>query len=503
MSQFEGYIQGYTDIKNLYTSPDKFIDTTVTVCGWIKTIRISGGKDKRLGFVKLSDGSCQQQLQIIFDGKAGISQEIFEFGGTGVSLCITGLIVKSPAKGQYIEMQANGYKIYGTIQDPDTYPISKTKLTLEHLRTIPHLRNRTDTFQSIMRIKSCMRLGFAEYFENIGFTEVQVPLITDNECESGANAISVTTMLGKEINTVSLKEDRKTIDYTQDFFKKHCYLTVSGQLHLETIVLGGLSKAWCMTTAFRGEPSQSRLHAAEFWMLELEFCFNTLYDNIKVNEGAIKYVLNKILTRCKPELEFLESTYSQGLIKTLEKYANVPFIVTTHEDCVKRMLDDIEAGKIKIDPDKSDDSVYIWKEKPSYDGDLSKDHERYISEVIYDHIPTFVRYYPKSIKSFYMPVVDNSAKILRVDNFDCIFPFHGEIIGGSQRIDDYNTLISRMEENGIKPESLEFYSDLRKYGTVPHGGSGIGIDRLLLVICGLNNIRDMIPFPRACELCYF
>lgn len=501
----EGFKQDYTSINALFANSQEYIEKEVTVCGWIKTIRVSGGKNNKLGFVKLSDGSCQQQLQIIFDNR---SEEIFS-SSTGTSLSVTGKIVKSPGKGQSIEMQAISYKIYGLIEDPATYPIAKTQLTLEHLRTLPHLRGRTDTFQAIMRIKSCMRFAFAEYFDKLGFYEVQVPLITDNECESGAEPFKITTIMDKDIKLIPRKEGTDLIDYTQDFFKKPCYLTVSGQLHLEALVLGGLSKAWCMTTAFRGEPSQSRLHAAEFWMLELEFCFSKLEDNIKVNEGAIKHVLLRILEKCRLELEFLETVYSKGLVKMLEKYAVTPFAITTHEECVRRMLDDLESGRTMINPDKvanssaGDSSVFVWKEKPTYDGDLSKDHERYISEVIFDNIPTFVRYYPKSIKSFYMPVMnDSNADILRVDNFDCIFPFHGEIIGGSQRIDNYDELLGRMKENGIKPETLEFYSDLRKYGSVPHGGSGIGIDRLLLVICGLTNIRDMIPFPRACELCY-
>ncbi len=502
--QFVGYTQGYTDIRDLYTSPEKFIDTTATVCGWIKTIRVSGGKDKRLGFVKLSDGSCQQQLQIIFDGKTGISHEIFDVGGTGVSLSVTGKVVKSPAKGQPIEMQAHGYKIYGKVQDPDTYPIAKTKLTLEHLRTLPHLRSRTDTFQAVMRIKGCMRTAFSEYFDALRFTEVQVPCVTDNECESGANPFRLTTIVGKEKSSIPTKEDGKTIDYAQDFFKKPCYLTVSGQLHLEALVLGGLSKAWCMTTAFRAEPSSGPRHLSEFWMLELEFCFCTLADNIKVNEGAVKYALKNILDRCRQDLEFLESTYKPGLIKTLEKYSTQPFAVTTHESCVKQMLDDIDSGKVKIDPEKKpDEGLYIFKEKPGYADDLSKDHERYISEVIYGGIPTFVCCYPAKIKAFYMPKINEGADIERVSNFDCVFPEIGEIIGGSERETDYDKLIERMKESGVDPETLAFYAELRKYGTVPHGGSGIGFDRLMMIVTGIFNIKDMVPFPRAFELCHF
>lgn len=493
MEEKQSLYQQSISIKNIL---DNFItDTIRTVNGTIKTLRISGGKNNKITFVKLSDGSTVQHMQIIFDGNSkSTNDKDISDANTGLSISVTGLIVKSPGKGQSIELVASTYTIFGQI-DAAKYPIAKTQLTLEYLRTVPHLRGRTDTFQSIMRIKSCMRYAFAKYFDKIGFHEVQVPLITDNECESGSNPLQVTTMMDK-ING-------QPIDYTQDFFKKASYLTVSGQLHLEALVVGGLSKAWCMTTACRGEPSHSRLHAAEFWMLELEFCFNTLEDNMKVNEGAVKFVIKRVLDKCMDDLKFLEETYKPGLVQMLQKYEKTPFAITTHEECVKRMIDDIESGRVIVNPDKTDDSLYVWKERPGLNEDLSKDHERYISEVIFDGIPTFVKYYPKSIKSFYMPVLDESAEILTVNNFDCIFPFHGEIIGGSQRIDNYDELISRMKENGIRPETLEFYSDLRKYGTVPHGGSGIGIDRLLLVICGLSNIRDMIPFPRAYELCPF
>ena len=501
---FADYQQRYTDIKDLYQNPDKWIDKVTTVFGWIKTARISGGKGKRLCFVKLSDGSYLQHLQIIFDEKTGMSDEIFGTTGAGVSLSVTGLIIKSPAKGQPIEMQTQNYQILGRVMDPDTYPIAKTKMTPEYLRTIPHLRSRTDTFQAIMRIKSVMRLSFSEYFDRLNFAEVQVPIITDNECESGANPFRISTLMGKEISTIPTKEDKKTIDYTQDFFKKPCYLTVSGQLHLEALVCGGLSKAWTMTTAFRAEPSSGPRHLSEFWMLELEFCFGSLDDNMKINEGAIKHVISKVLEKCKLDLEFLETTYQPDLIKTLQKYASVPFVITTHEECVKIMLTDIASGKVIIDSEKKpDEGLYIFKEAPGYADDLSKDHEKYITEVICGGVPAFVRYYPAKIKAFYMPKINEGCEIERVDNFDLLIGSIGETAGGSQRETDYNKLISRTKESGIDPSTLEFFSDLRKYGTIPHGGSGIGVDRLMMVLTGIFNIRDMIPFPRAYEMCYF
>lgn len=508
---FEGYKQNYTDIKFLYNKPEEWIGKVTTVKGWIKFFRVSGGKGKSIAFVRLSDGSCLETLQIIYDVKSlpeaqkEYFDDLLKKGKTGMSIMTTGLVVKSPAKGQPIEMQAHTYEIYGDVADADTYPISKNDHTMEFLRTVPHLRGRTDTHQAIMRVKNVLRLSCTEYFDQLGFAEVQVPLITDNKCESGANPYSLTTLLGDgQLTSIPTKEDKKTIDFTQDFFRKRAYLTVSGQLHLEALVLGGLSKAWCMTTAFRAEPSQSPLHMGEFWMLELEFSFGTLEDNMKVNEGCIKYCMNKVLERCHSELEFLQSKFKPSLIETIKRYATKPFVISTHEECVKLMLIDIESGKVKIDPEKkAGDDIHIFKEIPTLDGDLSKDHEKYITQILYDDIPVFVCYYPAPIKAFYMPKINKGDKIERVQNFDLLMPGIGEVVGGSMRETDHDELLSRMKEMGIKPESLQFYLDLRKYGTVPHGGSGIGFDRLMLVITGISNIRDTIPFPRAHELCYF
>ena len=256
----ELYKQSYTDIKTLFAQPNEWIGKIVTVCGWIKTRRIQGKKGKHIGFVELSDGSQQGKLQIIFDSKLlaenhkDYFDNIYNTATTGMSLKVTGLIVKSPAPEQPIELQAHEYHILGNVADPDKYPIAKTELGIDYLRTIPHLRIRTDTFSCVARIKSAMKMAFAEYFDKLGFFEVQVPLITDNECESGANPFTVTTLMGSgKVSDVPVKDDKNTIDYQKDFFRKRCYLTVSGQLHLETYALA-LSKVWTMTTAFRAEP---------------------------------------------------------------------------------------------------------------------------------------------------------------------------------------------------------------------------------------------------------
>ena len=416
---------------------------------------------------------------------------------------INGLIVKSPKEGQPIEMQANTYKIHGDVIDPDSYPITKNEHTLEYLRTVPNLRIRTDVYACVARIKSVLLYAAREYFNMLGFREVDIPLITDNECESGCNPFLLTTLMSNKINDIPVNNEG-LIDYSKDFFQERTFLTVSGQLHLECMVLGGLNKAFTMTNAFRAEPSMSPLHAASFQMLELEFCFNTLEENMQVNEGGVKHCITRILEKCFPDLELLQHKFKPGLIKTLEKYTELPFIVATHEDCVKKMLVDIDSGKVIINPNKKiEDGIIVFKEVPTLDSDLTKDHEKYITQIMYDEIPVFVKEYPAAIKSFYMPKINKGNAIERVKNFDLLVPYIGECIGGSQRETDYDELRNRMIENGIKPEKLQFYLDLRKYGTVEHGGSGWGIERLLLAITGLTNIRDMIPFPRFYKTCLF
>lgn len=500
-----------TSIKTILSNSFLYFNQVVTVNGWIRFFRISGGKsdnlDKRIGFIKLNDGSTVKQLQLIFDvvniEDKTYFDEIFKKGMTGMSIEAIGKIVKSPAAKQDVELLVEQYKILGYVNEPDTYPITKNKLQLDYLRTLPHLRVRTDTFLAVNKIKSVLMNSMYRFFEGNEYLNVQVPLITDNECESGAFPFTVTTLFkSNEINNLPVKEDKKTINFVEDFFKKQTYLTVSGQLHLESIVCGGVSQAWCVTTAFRAEPSTGPKHLAEFWMAELEFCFRDLEYNMFINEECIKYCFSKVLDRCVDELALLEFTYKSEIGKKLLNYITNKFVRTTHEECVRLMLRDIDNKKIKINPNKkAEDSVYIFKEKPGYHEDLSKDHERYITEVLYGGLPVFVKYFPKNVKAFYMPVIDPENEIQHVDCFDLLFPEIGEVVGGSQRISDYDELIVRMKENGINPETLQFYLDLRKYGSIPHGGSGIGIDRLMLMLTGLNNIRDMVPYPRSFGVC--
>lgn len=495
-------------IKQLYADTS-LLNQKIEVSGWVRHIRTSGGKGREICFVRLYDGSCNPTLQVICavqdlpDDNKNYFEDLFKRGKSGISLKIRGVLSPSPSKGQTVELHADWYEIIGDVANPETYPITKSGATLETLRSIPHLRGRTETFGCVDRIRSVASLAYKKYFAKQGFCEVQVPLVTDNECESGANPFRLTTILDKKVSDVPALPDG-SVDYGKDFFKKPVYLTVSGQLHLEAKVLGGLGRAFCTTTAFRAEPSLSPLHAAEFWMVELEMCFSQLADNIRANEECIKYCIQQVLKHCMPDLEFMQKNYKPNLIARLQKYAITPFVITTHAECVSQMLADIASGKVQINPSKAPtDPLTVFKEAPGLADDLSKDHEKYICQVLYDNIPVFVCHYPAAIKAFYMPKINKGSDIERVDNFDMLMPEIGEVVGGSQREMSYEELKARMIENHIDPQTLQFYLDLRKYGSVPHGGSGIGFDRLMLALTGLSNIRDTIPFPRAYEYCLF
>ena len=486
-------------IKDILVKQTTLIESGEQLCvqGWVKTFRSAGSKNKsnRLGFMKISDGSCIDHLQVVFSESDLANFDDLVKAKTGACVKVFGKLISSPAKGQTCELAATSFEVVGEISNPDTYPIAKAELSLEHLRKFPHLRGRTDTLGAVMRIKSALSMDVRKYFESVGFYEVHCPTITDNMCEGGCQTFTCTS-LSFEPNSIT--------DFSKDFFNKRVYLTVSAQLHLECLIMGSLSKAFTMTRAFRAEASDSKIHTAEIEMLELEATFSTLQENIKVNEECLKYIINGVLTKCRKDLEFLQSKFKPDLIETLERYVINPFAVTTHEECVRLMLEDIASGKVKVDPEKKpEDGLYVFREAPGFSDDLSKDHEKYICSVLNDRIPTFVCNYPAKIKSFYMPKINKGAEIERVDNFDMLMPDIGEVVGGSQRESNYDELIERMVESGINPDTMTFYSDLRKYGTCKHGGSGIGVDRLMLVLTGLNNIRDTTPFFRGYGECMY
>lgn len=481
-----------TKIIDLYTrfrtNPYSILDKVFTINGHVLTSRVS-----KIGFIELVDGSTVKHVQAVCDPnfqEQDYFKQLFDHIKTGSSVSLTGKIVKSPKQGQPFEMQVLEYQCFGNVVDPGTYPLSaKNEISMEVLRQIPHLRQRTKTFMAIGIIKKEVYASIHEFFRKKSFGEVQATHLTANECESGANPFKVTTLLGDKITYVAVKQDKEAIDYTEDFFKKQVYLTVSSQLHLEATTCAQ-GNSYCMTTAFRAEPSTGLMHLAEFCMPEYEMRFGSLEDNMAISEGLIKHSIKNVLEKCFSELEFLQQKFDNELITQLYKYCSEPFYVTTHEKCITMMLKDMDDGKVQ------------FEQTPTYDADLAREHERYICKVHQNQF-VFVTHFPKQCKSFYMPVVNKGDKVERVDCFDLLAPDLGEVVGGSQRIWQYNELVERMQEASVKSDGLEWYIDLRKYGSVPHGGAGLGLSRLLMIITGVQNIRDLQEFPRSYGSCLF
>lgn len=470
--------------KELFETPSEYIGTVQTIGGWVRSIRVQG-KSGSLGFVKMYDGQCAVDYQVVMNADVYPDfKDMFPKIHTGTAVSFTGTIVESIGKEQKSEMQVTSVRIHGEIADPATYPIAKKAISPETLRNeYLELSFRTQLRACIMRVSSTVQYALHEFFRQRKFVLTHPALLTENECESGANPFTVCTT----------KPDG-TLD-AMSFFGKKVYLTVSSQLNLEAIcqAIGcqfkpGYGGVWCNTTAFRAEPSTGRLHLAEIHMPEWEVALCDLDDNMKIAEDLVKFIIATVLSESIEDMKLFDKTDS-GIISRLQKYHDTPFVRSSHKECVKLMLADVEAGKVK------------FQVMPAYDQDMEKEHERYITETLYGGLPVFVRWYPEKIKAFYMPLRDTDKEVVRVDGYDMVFPYVGEVVGGSQRETDYETLLSRMVEKGVDPEKLKFYTNLRKYGTCPHGGAGLGLDRLMLVLTGQDNIRDVVPFPRSYGKC--
>lgn len=482
-----------TKIKSIYDTyyknPEDILNKSCTIIGRVYATRSF--------FVHINDGSTVKILQCVCDIKNNPTywkQLTSVYKGTTIE--IAGIIVQSldsnglPRQNQPFELIASEYKIIGTVHEPEKYPLvnsNKFGRNLDFLRTIPHLRHHDLLFVAVQLIKQKTYEGLHQAFSQLNINQVQATHITENECEEGACPFTVTSLELKP-------QSNQNIDFCDDFFKKKVYLTVSGQLHLEATVCGTLTDCYCMTTAFRAEKSDTKMHLAEFCMPEWEIIGNDIIKNMDVGEYMLKYIINHVLKHCSYELDYLDDQHMKGMDKggqyiklkdRLLKYYTNKFIKISHHDCVKLMLDNMDANKVKF--------VKI----PSYDDDLSREHERYITDVLFDNMPVFVTKYPKNVKAFYMPVVETINDVEYVDNYDLLFPFVGEIIGGSQRIHDYDILVTRMKEMNMDITSLDWYLDLRKYGSVMHGGAGLGLGRLFMVLTGLDNIKDLQEFPRS------
>ena len=458
-----------TTVKEIYREREKFLDKEVTVGGWVRSVRDS----KTFGFIVLHDGSFFETLQIVYHDSMENFAEISKLN-VGAAIIVKGTLVATPQAKQPFEIQAEEIIVEGA-SAPD-YPLQKKRHSLEYLRTMTHLRPRTNTFQAVFRIRSLCAYAIHKFFQDQGFVYVHTPLITGSDCEGAGEMFRVTTL---DMKNPPLTEEGN-IDYSQDFFGKETNLTVSGQLNGETYAQA-FRNIYTFGPTFRAENSNTTRHAAEFWMIEPECAFADLNDNMDLAEAMLKYVIRYVLENAPEEMNFLNSFVDKGLLDRLNHVMNSEFGHVTYTEAVEIL----EKNNDKFDY------------KVCWGCDLQTEHERYLTEEIFKK-PVFVTDYPKEIKAFYMKQNEDGKTVAAMD---CLVPGIGEIIGGSQREDDYDKLMNRMNELGLKAEDYSFYLDLRKYGSTRHSGFGLGFERCVMYLTGIGNIRDAIPFPRTVGNC--
>ena len=455
-----------SEIANLYKNLPQD-GQAVTLCGWAKTIRDS----KKIGFIELTDGSCFKSLQVVFQADKLENYTEIAKAGTYTSLEVKGRIVLTPQAKQPFEVNADEITILGSC--PSDYPLQKKRHSVEFLRTMPHLRPRTNTFSAAFRVRSAAAYAIHRFFQEQGFVYVHTPIFTGSDCEGAGEMFRVTTL---DLNNVPKTEDGQ-VDFSQDFFKRSTQLTVSGQLEAEAMALA-FGKVYTFGPTFRAEESYTPRHAAEFWMIEPEMAFADLNDYMNTAEAMTKYVIRYVLDTCPDEMAFFNQFFDKGLIERLELVANSDFGRITYTDAVELLKQHNDEFQYKVD----------------WGTDIQTEHERYITEQVF-HKPVFVTDYPKEIKSFYMRANEDGRTVAAAD---MLVPGIGELIGGSQREERLDVLEQRMAEIGMSTEGYEWYLELRKYGTAQHAGFGLGFERLVMYLTGIPNIRDVLPFPRTC-----
>ena len=457
------------EIRELYKNQEAYLDKEITVGGWVRSIRDS----KAFGFIVINDGTFFTPLQVVYHDDMENFEEISKLN-VGAAVVVTGTLVATPQAKQPFEIQAKTVTVEGT-SAPD-YPLQKKRHSFEYLRTIAHLRPRTNTFQAVFRVRSLTAYALHKFFQERGFVYVHTPIITGSDCEGAGEMFRVTTM---DMENVP-KTENGAVDYTQDFFGKETSLTVSGQLNAETYAQA-FGNVYTFGPTFRAENSNTTRHAAEFWMLEPEMAFADLEDDMDLAEDMLKYVINYVMENAPEEMNFFNSFVDKGLIDRLTNVATSEFARITYTDAIEILKKHNDKFEFKV----------------SWGIDLQTEHERYLTEEVYKR-PVFVTDYPKEIKAFYMKQNPDGKTVAAVD---CLVPGIGEIIGGSQREDDYEKLATRMEELGMKTEDYGFYMDLRKYGSTRHAGFGLGFERCIMYLTGMGNIRDVVPFPRTVNNC--
>ena len=456
-------------IRELYKNQEAYLDKEITVGGWVRSIRDS----KAFGFIVINDGTFFTPLQVVYHDDMENFEEISKLN-VGAAVVVTGTLVATPQAKQPFEIQAKTVTVEGA-SAPD-YPLQKKRHSFEYLRTIAHLRPRTNTFQAVFRVRSLTAYALHKFFQERGFVYVHTPIITGSDCEGAGEMFRVTTM---DMENVP-KTENGAVDYTQDFFGKETSLTVSGQLNAETYAQA-FGNVYTFGPTFRAENSNTTRHAAEFWMLEPEMAFADLEDDMDLAEDMLKYVINYVMENAPEEMNFFNSFVDKGLIDRLTNVATSEFARITYTDAIEMLKKHNDKFEFKV----------------SWGIDLQTEHERYLTEEVYKR-PVFVTDYPKDIKAFYMKQNPDGKTVAAVD---CLVPGIGEIIGGSQREDDYEKLATRMEELGMKTEDYGFYMDLRKYGSTRHAGFGLGFERCIMYLTGMGNIRDVVPFPRTVNNC--
>ena len=457
------------EIRELYKNQEAYLDKEITVGGWVRSIRDS----KAFGFIVINDGTFFTPLQVVYHDDMENFEEISKLN-VGAAVVVTGTLVATPQAKQPFEIQAKTVTVEGA-SAPD-YPLLKKRHSFEYLRTIAHLRPRTNTFQAVFRVRSLTAYALHKFFQERGFVYVHTPIITGSDCEGAGEMFRVTTMDMENIP----KSENGAVDYTQDFFGKETSLTVSGQLNAETYAQA-FGNVYTFGPTFRAENSNTTRHAAEFWMLEPEMAFADLEDDMDLAEDMLKYVINYVMENAPEEMNFFNSFVDKGLIDRLTNVATSEFARITYTDAIEILKKHNDKFEFKV----------------SWGIDLQTEHERYLTEEVYKR-PVFVTDYPKDIKAFYMKQNPDGKTVAAVD---CLVPGIGEIIGGSQREDDYEKLATRMEELGMKTEDYGFYMDLRKYGSTRHAGFGLGFERCIMYLTGMGNIRDVVPFPRTVNNC--
>ena len=456
------------DVKKLYEKLDDYKGKKVVLQGWIRNHR----KQKEFGFIDFNDGTFFKSVQIVYDDKLE-SFDTIQSLHIGSAIEVEGMVVESPAKGQEFEVQMKSYKLLGDC--PEDYPIQPKRHSREFLREQAYLRPRTNLFNAVFRVRSVAAYAIHKYFQENGYVYFHAPLITASDCEGAGEMFQVTTL---DLDRVA---KLGKVDYSKDFFGRQAALTVSGQLQAETFALA-YKKTYTFGPTFRAENSNTKTHANEFWMIEPEIAFCDLNGDMDIMEEMLKYVIKYVLDNCKEEMQFFDSFVEKGLIEKLTKLISSEFVRVTHEEVISIL----KKADVK------------WEFEPEYGEDIAKEHEKYITE--YFGGPVFIKDWPKDIKAFYMKQNPDGKTVAAVD---LEVPGAGELMGGSQREEDYDKLVSRMDELKMDKDSLEWYLNLRKFGGCYHSGFGMGFERLLIYLTGVENIRDVIPYPRTPGNCEF